>query len=305
MLEQLFTMLHFAYRQRHAFIAALELIKKIAAFKVPVGKITASLLAVAELFNAAFWDMPRTPRGDALDLSGYTLVFSDEFDGDAMDWDTWDLASGYADTLRVENGNLIMTAEYRENGVDGAKWYTADISSAQALCYGYYEIRCKVFPNISRRDIWSGFWLTNGTVYDHEISRGGIGSCEIDIFESFADANRNRTSPDSVTPALWCNGVDDDPETIDGVNLGQWYANNPVEEYNTYGVLWTEDCYIWYINGVEAFRVDDYGSGPSSAPENIRVSLCIPACGHENIVRDHSQSADFVVDYVRVYQLAG
>ena len=304
MLEQFFTALHFAYRQRHAFTAALEMLKNIAAFKVPVTKAAASVLAVLELFNAAFFDTPRTARGDALDLTGYTLVFSDEFDGDELDWDVWELTAGYADALRVEGGNLIMTAEYREDGVNGPMWYVADIGSADMYCYGYYEIRCKVFPNSSRKDIWCGFWMTNDTVYTPEVSRGGIGGCEIDIFESFADPERDQTVPDTVTPALWCNGVDDDPDTIDGVNLGQWRANNPTEEYNTYGVLWTEDCYIWYINGVEAFRVDDYGSGPSSAPETIRLSLCIPSCGNENVARDHGDTADFVVDYVRVYQPA-
>ena len=304
MFEQFFEYFHFAYRQRTAFLAAVDTLKEILSAKVPFTKIGAAFMAVVELFSAAFWDTPRTPRGPELNLTGYELVFEDEFDGDALDWDTWEVVFGYADTVTVKDGNLVLTAEYREDGVDGPLWYRADLGTKEQFRYGYYEIRCKVFPNNSRQDIWSGFWLTNDNVYDAEISRGGIGSCEIDICESVADVNRNQTVPDTMTPALWCNGVDDDPDTIDGVNLGRWYVNNPSEEFNTYGLLWTEDCYIWYINGVESLRVNDYGSGPSQAFEQIRVSLCIPVCGHDNVSRGHDESADMTVDYVRLYQPA-
>ena len=306
-MEQLFEYFHFATRQRLAFLAAVDLMKEISSMKIPFTKIGAAFLAVIELFSAAFWDTPRTARGPALDLSGYELVFEEEFDGGALDTDVWCYhAPGSDEQISFRDGNLVMKGEYRTEGAKGEGWYGADIGLNQLYCKGYYEIRCKVFSNTSRRDLWSAFWITSPddrSVYDPEISRGGVGGCEIDIYEAFSDNSRNLDYPVGITPALWCNGVDED-EDIDGVNFGQWYSNDPVNEYNTYGVLWTDEYYIWYINGVEAFRTD-YGSGPSQVPEQVRVTLCVPGTAPEKMTRTADQSGEYIVDYVRIYQSAG
>ena len=303
MFEQLFEYLHFATRQRLAFLAAVDTLKEITTMKIPFTKIGAAFLAVIELFSAAFWDTPRTPRGPELDLSGYELVFEDEFDGGALDTDVWRcLAAGSDEQISFRDGNMVMTGEYKTEGARGEGWYGADIGLNEYYCKGYFEIRCKVFNNTSRRDLWSAFWLMVDGAYDPEVSKGGVGGCEIDIYESFSDSSRNLDHPVGITPAVWCNGVDED-EDIDGVNFGQWYSNDPVNEYNTYGVMWTDDCYIWYINGVEAFRTS-YGLGVSQVPEQLRVSLCLPNTAVENMTRTKDQSGEYVVDYVRIYQPA-
>ena len=298
MLDQIFTALHFAFRQRAAFTEGLSLLRQIFTFKLPVTKIMAAFLAAVECFSAAILDTPRTPRGDALDLSGYELVFEDEFDGDALNTDVWQLVAGEMQQVRLQDGNMVMRADYR----DGA-WRLADLQMNDAYCKGYYEIRCKVFNNTSRRDVWSAFWITCDGVYDPAVSKGGVGGCEIDIYESFADTVEGLDRPVGITPAVWCNGVDD-KDGIDGINFGQWRSNNPTEEYNTYGVLWTDEYYIWYINGVECFRTN-YGSGPSQVPEFVRVSLCPPHCTAEEMTRTADQPGTYTIDYVRIYQLAG
>ena len=303
MFDQLFDALHFAFRQRAAFNAAVDMLREILSAKVPFTKIGAAFLAVVELFSAAFWDTPRTPRGPELDLTGYELVFEDEFDGDALDTDVWSYwMTGSEDQISIHDGTMVMRGEYKTEGVRGEGWYAADIGLNQLYCKGYYEIRCKVFSNTSRRDLWSAFWITlNGEELNADVSRGGLGGCEIDIYESFANTVQDMDHPVGITPALWCNGVDED-EDIDGINFGQWYSNDPVNEYNTYGVLWTDEYYIWYINGVECFRVN-YGSGPSQVPEQVRVTLCLPG-DTENMTRAKDQPGDYTVDYVRIYQLA-
>lgn len=47
--------------------------------------------------------------------------------------------------------------------------------------------------------------------------------------------------------------------------------NNPYEEFNTYGLEWNEDEYIFYINGVETFRTS-FG-GVSQNPEYVILSV--------------------------------
>ena len=41
----------------------------------------AAILAIIELFGLTIFDYPTTPRGEELNLDGYSLVFEDEFEG--------------------------------------------------------------------------------------------------------------------------------------------------------------------------------------------------------------------------------
>ena len=50
-------------------------------------KIIASILAIIELFGLTILDYPTTPRGQELDLTGYSLVFEDEFEGTELNTD--------------------------------------------------------------------------------------------------------------------------------------------------------------------------------------------------------------------------
>ncbi|MBQ8784021.1 MAG: hypothetical protein IJZ57_09680, partial [Clostridia bacterium] len=49
----------------------------------------AGMLAVIEMFGMLFFGLPTTPRGQELDLTDYSLVFYDEFDGDTLDTSKW------------------------------------------------------------------------------------------------------------------------------------------------------------------------------------------------------------------------
>ena len=83
-----------------------------------------------------------------LNLDGYELVFFDDFSGDSLNQDIWEYRKNgprrggmnHPDQVRVENGNLIFTAEYTEN-TDGEAWYAGMIRTKESYTYGYYEIR--------------------------------------------------------------------------------------------------------------------------------------------------------------------
>ena len=62
-------------------------------------------------------------------------------------------------------------------------------------------MRCKINKGTG---FWSAFWIQASNPYNHDISRGGIGGAEIDIFESGAyDAffpwNRNSVTQTAVS----------------------------------------------------------------------------------------------------------
>ena len=251
--------------------------------------------------------LPVPPKGGApLDLDGYSLVFADEFDGDAPDTDVWyyraegERRSGFnaAEQVRTENGNLILRAEYLSDGKYGAGWYTGMVALKQKYLRGYFEIRCKCNKD---QDFWSAFWLQSATSYDHEKSAGGVGGAEIDIFEAMETRYFPGVLSNAVKSTVYCNGTDALPDRIDRQRVGKYYVKDLYDTFHTFGLKWTRDEYIFYIDGTESGRTS-FGKGVSAIPEEVIVSLEIPDTMHRH---PDGFSTEFVVDYVRIWSEDG
>ena len=264
----------------------------------------AGIMAILECFGCILFDTPVSPNGQALDLTGYSLVFEDEFEGDSLDTDAWfyrgvpNERGGHnsASQVRVENGNLIITGEHLENGEYGAGWYTEEIALRELYCKGYFEIKCICSES---DDFWSAFWIQSSTSspYNHYASQGGVNGAEIDIFEAMSADKILKGNRNAITTTIHCNGVDDDIENIDSLCLGDFKGKNIYREYNTYGLEWTDDEYIFYINGVETSR-SSFGKGVSQIPEMVLISLCAPS----EFDKPLDYKTEFIVDSVRIYQ---
>lgn len=160
---------------------------------------------------------------------------------------------------------------------------------------GYYEIRCRCNPG---EDFWSAFWIQADHPYDHALSAGGVNGAEIDIFEAMNYGKRLDGERNAVSSTVHCNGSDDDPVNIDSQVVGYFKVGRDIyQTFNTYGLEWTEDEYIFYINGVESGRTS-FGNGVSQVPEEVIVSLEIA----ESISHGQDFSTTMAVDYVRIYQ---
>ncbi|MBR5112951.1 MAG: family 16 glycosylhydrolase [Clostridia bacterium] len=146
-------------------------------------------------------------------------------------------------------------------------------------------------------DFWSAFWIQAEHPYDHDISKGGPGGAELDIFESCDSGSTSTLRRNAVVQTVHCNGYDDNPDKLDSRILGKFRAGDIYNEYTTFGLKWTEDEYIFYINGVESAR-SSFGNGVSEEEEYVCVSLCMPA----EITLDHGTKAVFTVDYVKIWQ---
>ena len=269
-----------------------------------IKRIIAGIVAFVELFGLTILDLPTTPRGEALDLTDYSIVFEDEFDGDALNTDVWKVRSngprrgGFnSDSqIKVEDGNLVITGEYVEDGTYGDGWYAGMVSLRERYCKGYFEIRCKVNAGSG---FWSAFWIQAEHPYEAEYSKGGVGGCEIDIFESMS--YDDFIGKDSVSQTVHCAGVDGVQEGYQSYMLGSFYGNNIYDEYNTYGLEWTDEEYIFYINGVETRRTS-FGNGVSEVPEEVIVSLEIPGAEKFEGLDKETYKTEYVVDYVKIYQ---
>ena len=256
--------------------------------------------------------IPCYPAGEEVDMDKFELTFADEFDGE-LDRSVWSGHYQYGTKTvsrkgsywnqylaETKDGNLVIPVVYLEDGMggEGAGWYTAgidtdaDAPNGFSQKFGYFECRC-ILPEGA--DVWSAFWLMNSGVFD--VDGSGQDGTEIDIFESDGYEkllNRN------VSSNLHFDGYGDAHQKLGAKRF--LIKNNPYEEYNTYGLEWNEDEYIFYINGVESFRTS-FG-GVSQNPEYLILSVEMRGDDGIPSQRDNAPAdgAEFIVDYVRVYQ---
>ena len=251
-----------------------------------------------------------------VDMSQFELVWADEFDGNTIDTSKWQgchhkkgqtlvRKGGWwnMDMASVKDGNLHISTRYFENGYQDngkAGWYSTALFTKGLFQqkHGYFEVRC-ILPEGS--GMWSAFWLNCDGM--NIVGNGGTDGAEIDVFESafYDTALKNRVSTN-----IHYDGYGADLRS-ENVATPLIIGNNPYEEYNTYGLEWNEDEYIFYINGVETGR-SSFG-GASDAAEYLILSVEVG--GKDGTAADswagtalspEFTPTDFIVDYVRVYQ---
>ncbi len=265
-------------------------------------KAVSTLLAMVEIIQMLILGTPLTPRGPELDLSGYNIVVYDEFEGDSLNTDLWEFRGNGArrggfnaeSQVEVRDGNMIISGEYLTDGEYGEGWYTAAVKLKERYKQGYFEIKCICNDSPG---YWSAFWIQADSPYTASVSKGGTGGAELDIFESYCyDGDKY-----AITNTIHCAGVDGVQEGFQSALLGKFKGNNITKEYNTYGLEWTEEEYIFYVNGVETVR-SSFGNGVSQVEEDVIVSLEIPDISKLEGLDKSTFKTEFIVDYVKIYQ---
>ena len=284
---------YFAPRQLHAAGQLAGLFRELFSSE-GCKRAGAILLTMFEIFGVVLFDAPRTPRGPQLDLTGYHEVLVDDFDGGSLDLGVWEYrgtgtsSSGRKfrpEQVRVEDGKLILRAEYKQDGVYGPGFYNAMLRTKAEFTYGYFEVTCIAAKH------GSAWWLNSTGMTSSALSQGGVGGSELDIFEAY---NYDKLlSKNSVGINVHVDGYGAD---LKSQQLGNWRVKNLYTEMNTFGLLWTEEEYIFYINGVEVVR-SAFKEGVSQVPEYAILSLALPTG-----ITDQSYSTEFVIDSVRILQ---
>lgn len=246
-------------------------------------------------------DMISYPNGKKLDLSGYELVFEDEFEGDSINTDVWTFMPGDGASARggiidwsnneVRDGSLIMHIYQAE---DGSVTCPPDLYSVgtKEFAQGYFECRC-ILPKVQNGA--GAFWMMNSVddPYDH---------VELDIMES------QNWGPEGVAyyrqkyGDLAVNSVEHNIHvayTTDKYTKLRAHAfivkGDPYNEYHTYGLLWTKDNYTFFIDGVATMSTK---LGLTDTPEYLILSNYI----RETNTLINDGDAQFIVDYVKVWQ---
>lgn len=245
----------------------------------------------------------------------YSLVWSDEFNGTALDLTKWgyDFGTGCPDlcgwgnaelqyydsaNVEVESGNLVITA--REEFRGGRQYTSGKITTRgkHSWLYGRMEMRAKL-P--SGGGMWPAFWM----MPEDDAYGGWAASGELDIMESSNEM-------DYIAGTIHYGGT-----FPQNTFTGGSYAPGNVDfsdDFRVYAVEWDPDEIRWYVDDVLYSTKTSNQWYTNAAPGNPRAPFdqdfhlilnaavggnytgcTTPAC----ITASFPQ--EFVIDYVRVY----
>lgn len=242
----------------------------------------------AKLFLFFVW-VTQFVYGQEIPLKGYELVWSDEFEQGELDESKWRHRSlgERRDAINIKEaieihpgGYLIIRTEKVADQI-----FTGMISTQNKFMptYGYFETRVYL-PR--EKGLWAAFWLqspTFGKVIDDMEASGA----EIDIFEYLGNNKRR------IQHALHWNGYDENLES-----RSQKVRERQLRKgWHTFGLLWTADEYVYYVNGEENWRISEAVSQRSQY-----IILSVEVGEWAGKIKRADLPENFVVDYVRVYQ---
>lgn len=227
----------------------------------------------------------------------YELIWSDEFDGTAVNTNNWSFETGgggwgnnekqyyQSQNATVSNGNLVINA--RKQTVGSNPYTSARLISRgkREFTYGRIEARIKLPQGQGQ---WPAFWMLGANIGTTPWPYCG----EIDIME-----NTNTSNTVLGTMHWYNNGY-----TYYGGN-----TNTSPQDYRVYRIDWTPQSIIWYVDGIQ-FHVANIanninGTGAFHNPFFIILNLAIGGNLPGQTIDESRLPANMLVDYVRVYQL--
>jgi len=229
--------------------------------------------------------LPLLPAGKS-----WRLAWADEFDGktiDASKWEVlgdWKRRDGYwvrDDSYLDGEGHLVLRTKK-----DGDRYTCGAVRTKGRFehRYGYWVCRCK-FPK--QPGHWPAFWLMADGV--GKVGDGGRDGTEIDIMEK-------PWRDDRTTQNLHWDGYGKEHQSAGT----QFSVPGLSEGFHTFGLLWTPQEYVFYVNGQETWRTS--AGGVSQVPEFAKLTEEIGTWGGD--IKQAPLPDSFVVDYVRVYDIA-
>jgi len=228
---------------------------------------------------------------------GYTLTFSDEFEGDTLDTNKWNHLAPYgvqwysdsgqkqafiADAIRLDNGIVTFTAQpSSRSDTNGQPYSSGGLTTNGTFTHGYFEARVKVPAG---KGLWPAFWTTSSERWPPEW----------DIFEIIDGEIFGFTHPVQGGSCTFAEGAAgaDATYTIDDL-----YGI-----YHIYGFLWTETDLYWYVDGVMTEHYQCNAAAGTNDPFWLAISLQVGGEWPGDPDSTTPFPAHMEVDYVRVYQ---
>jgi beta-glucanase (GH16 family) len=262
----------------------------------------AGVLALAVAFAANCTPAPITDRG-------YQIVFTDQFDGDAVD-DVWATAP-FGDSLppTVDRGVLTLTST-AENGY---RWghisssgprQESDPSYPAALAWeeGYFEARIRYTDDPWA---WPAFWLFSMAKTEAWPNEDcSVLNAEWDIMENgLNNSSGDRPASHSFATVLHRNTTDNTANGYCGVpdttrSHHEQFPDTNLSNWHTWAGRWTEDEVCTYLDDVEiaCLATFDTTAQPMKLVFTIQYARNCGGCP------PRPPQLELEVDWVRVWQ---
>ncbi|MHC5183185.1 MAG: carbohydrate-binding protein [Planctomycetota bacterium] len=242
---------------------------------------------------------------------GYTLVWSDEFNGSSIDTTKWNFEigngewgwgnnelqyyTGRTENARTENGNLVIEARAESYG--GFNYTSARMTTQSKAywTYGKMEARIKLPYG---QGMWPAFWMM-----PQEYWNPGWPECgEIDIMEA-------------VNTVAWVKSSlhygQANPQNHQSYGSANYYlpgGGNFSQDFHVYGMEWEEGLFKFFVDGVQIGSTTSWWATYEAWPApfnrpfffilNVAVGGQWPGSPNGSTVFPQQM----LVDWVRVYQ---
>ena len=194
--------------------------------------------------------VPLTPKG-------WNLVWSDEFDGSALDSSNWNIQTGdgtaegipgwgnnelqsyQAANVTVADGNLIITA--RQEQADGREYTSGRINTDGKLDIQYGRIEASIHA-AAGQGMWSAFWMLPTDSAYGTWAAGG----EIDIMEVFS------RDPSPFNQAAIHYGM---AWPLNTFKYEKYMDVDPADGFHVYALEWDAQEVRWFVDGAHFYTV--------------------------------------------------
>jgi beta-glucanase (GH16 family) len=250
------------------------------------------------------------PESAGVDLTEYELIFSDEFDEQELSALKWSTALPWGSDLII-NGelqyyvdiqqnpdmgynpfsfdgealviNAIPTPDHLKSSANEQSYLSGAISSADKfdMTFGYIEARMD-FP--VGAGLWPAFWMLSTEFVDLRpqlFIAEGDGAKSDSVFHNYNyhDEEGNLRSP------------------------GQWQVSQETltEGFHTFGVEWSEEELLFYVDGVPRYRV--VGEKVSKQAMYLIANLAVGGVWTGPPDAQTQFPAQLKIDYIRAYKI--
>jgi beta-glucanase (GH16 family) len=271
----------------------------------PKSVLVSSIVAGKPPLSLPDWLGTRPPvEGD------WVQTLNEEFDGNTIDLHRWNVYSSNwwdkrmhfsKDQVIVADGMLHLRLEkkpghHNDDPAGALTDYAAgqpDTYGKWTQRYGYFEIRQK---QPTAPCLWPGFWMMPDRGRSFDPSKGGRnetgnGGMEFDITESQSSWGIHRFN----VACHW----DNYGKEHKSIGSSSNYVQADADGYIVVGLLWLPGRFVVYGNGQEIFRWES--PRVSAHPAHLILQNEIGGWDAEP-VDDTQLPADYVVDYIRVWQ---
>jgi beta-glucanase (GH16 family) len=250
-----------------------------------------------------------TVNDDIPEIPGYTMIWNDEFDGDALDESLWNYDTHVAtwsdeenqsytdsaDNVFLRDGALVLKAIKDDERYTSGKLTT---QGKQSFTYGKVVFRAKV-PEGKGLASYVGLLPQNENVY------GPFPKCgKLDVMSIFG-----KDTATIHTDIYYGEPLTEQAKSF-ALSKGSFS-----EEYHEFSIEWEPSEIRWYVDGAKIHSVNDWFTrvtessldaaypAPFDQPFYVTMNLAVGGsdAGTPSVETDFDK-AEFEIDYIRVYR---